>query len=66
LTELLEGFSVEQGTARVYAGSASLFANGAMSMVLGVPGALLSADCACSNTSLQQAVDHKVIPMGRS
>jgi hypothetical protein len=66
LTELLEGLSVEQGIARIYAGSASPFANGAMSMVFGMPGALLSAARACSNAGLQQAMDDKVIPVGRS
>jgi hypothetical protein len=63
--ELLEGFSIQQSDARPHADAASLLADGAVSMVFGMPGALLSAAFACANASLQQAVDHDLIPVSQ-
>ena len=63
--ELLERLSIEQRPARHFARATRLGADCAMTVMLGVPGALLGADRALPHAGLQQPVNDDVVRLGR-
>jgi hypothetical protein len=66
LLELLESFSIEQSAACLYARKTRFGADCAMTMMIAVPGALLSAARAHADAGLQQAVNDEVVLVARS
>jgi hypothetical protein len=64
LVELRESFSIEQRRARVYASTTNLLADGAVTMMRGVPAALLGATRAGADAGLQQPVHEEAVPTG--
>jgi hypothetical protein len=64
LVELRESFGIEQRRARVYAGTTNLLADGAMTLMRGVPVALLGATRARADAGLQQPAHEDAIRAG--
>ena len=66
LLKLLERFGLEQRAACCFACAARLGTDRAMTMMIGVPGALLGTARADTHADLEQAVDDVVVGMGGS